>query len=319
MTYIDPQCAAFLKHLNESGFRAAHTISIEESRDALTAMVVGLTKSKTPIKKVEDRLVPGPGGNIPVRIFWPRLPKEGELMPGLCYIHGGGFYMGSIDTHDHVCRNIANMGDMVVASIDYRLAPENKFPAAVDDCYAAVQWISDNAASLGIDPDRIAIAGDSAGGTLVVTTSMLARDRGGPKIAAQAPIYAPLDIRDNPPYPSRIKLGTGEYFIHEKDLAYIARAYLNDPEAEAADWRVSPLCATDYSNLPRALVVTAELDPVCDENKIYADRLKEAGVPADYLCVPGAVHPFFILDDMIYIGRKCQKDVAEWLGKTLRA
>ena len=220
MKPLDAQTAALMEHLAAAGFRPAHQIPLEESRRGLTAMAMQMAGPKVEVHATKDLSIPGPGGELPIRLYRPHAAVHGERLPAVVFFHGGGFYLGDLETHDHVCRFLCRGADVVVVAVDYRLAPEHKFPAAVEDCHAAVAWVARQATALGIDADRIAVAGDSAGGTLVVTTCLLARERGGPKIAFQVSVYPALTMTDGVEFASRRRFGGGKYFISYADFAF---------------------------------------------------------------------------------------------------
>lgn len=310
MQPLDAQTQALVQQLQALGFRPAHQIPLEESRRGLTAMALQMAGPKVAVHATEDRRIPGPGGEIPVRIYRPRAVAADERLPGVVFFHGGGFYLGNLETHDHVCRALCRGSGAVVIAVDYRLAPEHKFPAAVEDCYAAVAWAAGTADTLGVDPARIAVAGDSAGGTLVVTTCLLARERGGPRIACQVSIYPALTMTDGEEFPARRRFGTGEYFVTYADFAFFRALYLDDPQGRVRDPLVSPIYAPSYAGLPPALVIAAGYDPCVDENRRYAERLRADGVPVRYVCYEQTIHPFFLFDGVIDAGREAQQLVA---------
>ena len=237
-----------------------------------------------------DRTIPVPGGEIGIRIYTPREVPAGTLLPMVLNFHGGGFVLGNLDTHDSIARYYARHADAIVIGVDYRLAPEHPFPAAVDDAYAALEWAGAHARELNGDANRVAVTGDSAGGNLSAVVCQLAKERGGPRIAFQALIYPAVEFDPRTNYPSRSEFGGGEYFLSTHDMAWFASLYLADVERQVADPRVSPLAARDLRGLPPALVVTSGCDPLRDEGKAYADRLAAAGVPVEYRCVEGTIH-----------------------------
>ncbi|TAK54959.1 MAG: alpha/beta hydrolase [Gammaproteobacteria bacterium] len=310
MKPLDAQTRAFIDQMKAGGFRPANQIPLEESRRGLTQMARQMAGPSVEVFATEDRSIPGPGGDLPVRIYRPQALVPGARLPAVVFFHGGGFYLGGLDTHDHVCRNLCRGAGAVVVAVDYRLAPEHKFPAAVEDGYAALAWVAREAGALGIDPARIAVVGDSAGGTLVVTTCLLARERGGPKIALQVSVYPALSVTDGEEFPSRRRLGGGDYFISFEDFAFFRRVYLSDPEIEALLPLVSPIYAPDYKGLPPALMITAGYDPCVDEGHRYVERLRADGVPASEICYAGTIHPFFLFDGVIDAGRDAQQLVA---------
>lgn len=243
------------------------------------------------ILHVDDRLIPGPSGDIPVRVYRPR----GGVTPGIAYFHGGGWCIGNVDLYDWTCRNLANKTEAVVVSVDYRLAPEHQFPAAADDCYAAAAWLHAEADVLGVDPLRLAVAGDSAGGNLAAVIPLMARDRDGPPLQFQLLVYPVINHKfDTESYRDN---GTG-YFLTQKNMEYYWSSYLGY-DGDGTDPYASPLQAVDLSGLPPALVITAEFDPLRDEGEAYGRRLEEAGVPTKVSRYDGMFHGFFSLGALL--------------------
>jgi acetyl esterase/lipase len=290
---LDPQAQSVVEMLSALGARPLHVMSPGEARQA-TARLAKLGGRPAPVQRTEDRTVPGPAGPIPVRVYTP--PGDGPF-PALVYCHGGGWVTGSIATHEPICRALAHGAGCAVVSVDYRLAPEHKFPAAVEDCYAVTRWLADNGAALGIDPARLAVGGDSAGGTLATVVALWARDRGGPALACQLLIYPITDYM--PDLPSRLKNG---YFLSNADVAWAWKHYLTSA-AEAADPSAAPLRAADLTGLPPAIILTAEFDPLHDEGNLYADRLRAAGVPTVLARYDGMIHGFVSLAGVIDQGK----------------
>jgi acetyl esterase len=235
------------------------------------------------VDHVEDRVI---ANDVPVRIYRP----AGDGPFGcLLFLHGSGWVIMSVDTHDHEARALCSRGNVVVVSVDYRLAPEHKFPAAVDDCWGALEWVVASAAELGIDPERIAVGGDSAGGNLAAVLARRARDAGGPPIAFQLLVYPVLDARGG--HASRIENKDGPGLTNDL-MQWFTDQYVRSPE-DADDPDVSPLLAESFAGLPPAFVLTAEYDPLRDEGAEYADRLAAAGVPVTYRLYEGATHGFW--------------------------
>ncbi|MBW8709094.1 MAG: alpha/beta hydrolase, partial [Alphaproteobacteria bacterium] len=230
---------------------------------------------------------------IPARFY--RATKGKGACPLLVYFHGGGFMLGSLALYDTTCRRIAAAGDCAVLSVDYRLAPETQFPGAVLDSYAATRWASDNAGMLNIDPARIAVGGDSAGGNLAAVVSQMAQDSCEFAVALQVLIYPMTD--QSRAYPSYDRNASG-YMLTTAALYWFMDNYIPDPE-DRKDPRASPMLRPSLEGQPPALVISAEFDPLVDENEAYARRLRQAGVPTDYICFPGMIHPFFTLGGVI--------------------
>lgn len=244
-----------------------------------------------PVGAIEDRSVPGPAGPIPVRIY---SPSGSGPFAALVFFHGGGFVIGSLDSHDLTCRSLVNATGYKVISVDYRLAPEHRFPAAPDDCFAATQWVAQNAVSLQIDPRRIGVAGDSAGGNLAAVVALMARDRGGPELFRQVLVYPVADHFAEgraDPHPSYAENASG-YMLTAQSMDHFWQLYLAQP-GDSSNPYASPLRARDLTGLPPALVITAEYDPLRDEGERYAQRLREAGVPVELKRFDGMIHGFW--------------------------
>ena len=253
---------------------------------------VGPEASPPPVGQVENRTIPGPGGELPVRIYTP--DAEGPH-PLLLFYHGGGFVLCDLDSHDALARQLCNRAGAVVVSVDYRLAPEAKFPAAPEDCYAATCWAVEHAAALGADASRLAVAGDSAGGNLAAVVSQMARQRGGPSIAHQFLIYPVTDSACDTPSYAENREG---FFLSEDMMKWFWHHYLEEA-AHGADPMASPLRAEDLAGLPSATVVTAELDPLRDEGEAYAQRLSAAGVPTECVRYDGVIHGFVSMYEVV--------------------
>jgi acetyl esterase len=261
-----------------------------------------------PVTSVVDRSIPGVDGELPVRIYAPDGPRP---MPALVFFHGGGWVVGSLNTHDVLCRALANGGGCIVVSVDYRLAPEHKFPAAIDDCEAATRWVHANAQSLGIDTGRIAVGGDSAGGNLAAAVALALRDSGGPSLAYQLLIYPVTDHNyDTDSYRTN---GEG-YRLTLAAMQYYWNHYLR-AASDADNQRASPLRARDLRGLPPAFVATAEFDPLLSEGRAYADRLGEAGVAVEYCEYPGLVHGFAAQGGVVDRAREAIDELAAALNR----
>lgn len=309
---LDQTTAALLQRMSQMGTPQLHELPVEQARIAIKGMGDAAGIAKVDVRRSLDQHIPGPGGEIPVRTYWPRVGTKGELLPVLILFHGGGWMLGDIESHDTIARYLCLHGDVVVVSVDYRLAPENRFPAGVEDCYAAVEWVAKNAAAIGVDAERIALTGDSAGGNLAIVMSLLARARGGPAIAFQIPVYPCVDCRESADYSSRGKFGRGEYFLSAAGIEWVNANYFS-AAGEAEDFRASPIVAADLSGLPPALLITAGYDPLCDEGALYAERLREAGVPVEYRCYAGTIHGFLSFAGVLEAGRDALDLIADRL------
>nr|WP_255437514.1 alpha/beta hydrolase [Thalassobacillus sp. CUG 92003] len=246
-----------------------------------------IPQPKPDIKYIENRFIPGPEGEVPIRIYTPEGERPFSL---LVFFHGGGFVLGNLDTHDIVCRRIAHDSGCKVLSVDYRLAPEHPYPAALEDCYAAVEWTEAHVTELNGDAARLFVGGDSAGGNLAAVVALKARDEGGPRIAKQLLIY-PVTDTNEAYYPSRKENATG-YLLSIDDMNFFNQAYVPSGTS-AADPYVSPMQAERLDNLPDSLVLTMEYDPLRDEGEAYAERMKESGVPVEMKRYGGMVHGVF--------------------------
>jgi len=282
---LDHDAEILLKMIREANRPTFESVGAVAARDLYMAGRKALSPDPMPIADTRDVAIPGPGGPIAARVY--RSAKNGTL-PVLVFFHGGGWVVGNIDSHEAMCRHLANRAECAVLSVDYRMGPEHKFPAAVEDCFAATAWTADNGASLGVDPGRLAIGGDSAGGNLAAVVSLLARDKGAPRIAYQVLIYPATDAAMRHDSVARYAEG---YVLTRATMRWFYEQYLRTPD-DAADWRVSPLLAPDLSRLPPAYVLTAGYDPLCDEGDAYAARLAAAGVPVTHRRFPGQVHGF---------------------------
>jgi acetyl esterase/lipase len=258
------------------------TVSVQRGREQAFELARMLPPGE-PVAAVNDRVVPGPAQGIPIRIY---TPKGQGPFPIIVYFHGGGWVLGDLDTSDSVCRVLANAASSIVVSVNYRHAPEHKFPAAPEDAYAATLWISSNARSFNGDANRLAVSGTSAGGNLAAVTALMARDRGGPAIAFQLLIVPVTNYGfDTGSY----RQNAETYGLTLGAMRWFWNHYL-ESEADGANVYASPLRATDLKGLPRAFVLTAEFDPLRDEGAAYAEKLRAAGVPVNCKCYAGMIH-----------------------------
>jgi acetyl esterase len=283
---VHPQVQALLDRVAQSPFPPYHTVSAFVARRIYRDTRAVLAPKAPHVAEV--RLLAFE--NYSMRLY---RPAANETLPALVYFHGGGWTIGDLDTHDVLCRQLAVGARCVVFSVDYRLAPEYPFPAAVDDCFAATRYVAENAAKLQIH--GIAVGGDSAGGNLAATVALLARDAGGPGLAFQLLIYPATDQRMGTP--SHERNGQG-YLLTADAIRYFRRNYLPN-ERDWSDWRASPLLAKSHANLPPALVITAGYDPLVDEGRAYADKLRAAGTKVEYREVADMVHGFILFGGVI--------------------
>ena len=309
---VDPQIQNLINLRAE--LPELHTLSVEDARAQFAARdFPGLRKP--PVASVVNRDLQTPAGSLGLRVYTPL--GDGPLREGsfplMVFFHGSGFVVCSLDTHDGMCRNLCAGTGCVVVSVDYRLAPEAKFPAASDDCLAATRWAVANAAALGADPGRVLIAGDSAGGNLAAVTALRIRDQGGPRLLGQLLIYPVTDYYD-PGTPSMTENAEG-YGLTRAGMIWFWNHYLRKP-SDAANPHASPLRASDLGGLPPALVVTAEYDPLRDEGESYAERLRQAGVPTQMKRWDGMNHGFFFWPGVVDRATAAMDDACAWV-KTL--
>jgi acetyl esterase len=303
---VDPQMQAILNA--RAGLPPLHTLSVEAARARLKApRPPGLRVEE--VAAVADRTIPGPGGLLRLRVYTP--PGGTGPLPLLVFFHGGGFVIGDLDTHDPLCRNLCAGAGCMVMSVDYRLAPEHRFPAASNDCLAATRWAAEHAAELGVDPSRVAVAGDSAGGNLAAVTAIRVRDEGGPRLAGQLLVYPNTDL--GPPTTASFVEYAEGYGLTARDVPWFFGRYLADPAEEAWHPHVSPLRVSDLRGLPPALVVTAECDVVRDDGERFAERLREAGVPTTLSRFDGVIHGFFTLAGLLVKADVAQAEACAWL------
>lgn len=292
---LDPHVKQLLDFLATRNLPSFHTLSPGEARIFYKERRFATQPDPQAVAAIEEIAVPGPAGNVPVRSYRPKEASDDAALAGLVYYHGGGHTIGDLDTHDVLCRELCNRSGFAVFSVDYRLGPEHKFPAAVDDSYAVLQWIARHAEKLSINPARIAVGGDSAGGNLAAVMSLMARDSGGPAIAYQLLIYPATDLRFLTP--SHKANGQG-YLLTTEVIEYFTANYLNG-DSDRLDWRASPALARDHRALPPALVITAGYDPLCDEGREYAALLRAAGNQVEYIDYPGQIHGFITMGKVI--------------------
>jgi acetyl esterase/lipase len=284
---LDPKAKELLDEVAASGRPNAHLLPVAEARANFEDLFASLGPGEE-VAEVLPLEIPVTGGPIAARLYRPA--AEGPL-PVVAYYHGGGWLLGSVAAYDIVCRALANAAGAMVLSVGYRLAPEHKYPTAVEDAYAAARWLAENAAALGGDRHRVAVAGDSAGGNLAAVVALQARDLTRPRLGFQLLVY-PVTTCD-------LELGYDMayegYFLYRDELQWHQDHYLPSPELRH-EWRVSPLDAADHSGLPPAFVITAECDPLHRQGELYAERLRAAGVAVEQREYPGMIHGFFGLD-----------------------
>jgi acetyl esterase len=292
---LHPQARALLDLMAQRDVPPTHTLTPAEAR-TLYRERRGLTQpAPPPVAAVRALQADGPQGAIPLRLYRPLDSDAAVALPVLVYCHGGGWVIGDLDTHDTLCRELANGAGCAVVSVDYRMGPEHRFPAAVDDCIAATRWVHSHANQLHLDATRLAVGGDSAGGNLAAVVAIAARDAGDLPIAYQLLIYPATDQhRDAPSHTSN---GQG-YLLTTETMDYFTGHYISDP-AQYADWRASPLLHADLHGLPPALVLTAGYDPLRDEGTAYAEALTAAGNRATSVCFERQIHGFILMGKVL--------------------
>jgi acetyl esterase len=303
MLTLHPQIVAVLEAMAEAELRPIEEMTPAEAREQVEATARARKAEPLPVARVEERMIPGPGGEIRLRLYRPDV--AGAVPAIVCY-HGGGHVIGSLDTHDAVARNLCAGVGALVASVDYRMGPEHKFPAAVDDSWAALQWVHAHAAGLGANPGRLGVHGDSAGANLAAVAAVLARDRGGPHLRLQSLVYPVTDYTMSGASYGKYARGYG--ILTRDAMAWFRNHYLRKT-ADAEDWRASPLLAPSLAGVAPAIVITAECDVLHDDGERYADALRRAAVPVEYREYPGMIHAFFGMAPMVDDAMNAQRQV----------
>jgi acetyl esterase len=292
---LDPQCQALVDEMGGTEILDTSSITPEFLREGMKGMAA-MTEPGPELAEVTDRTAPGPNGDVPVRVFRPRVD---EPLPLLMFFHGGGFVLGDLDLHDAICRTVSEAADCVVVSVDYRLAPEHPYPAGVEDCFAATRWAVENAELVGVDRERVSVGGDSAGGNMAAVVALMARDRGGPKLSSQLLIYPVIDTDfDTDSYLAN----ASGYLLTRPIMRWFWGHYLADP-AHSADAYACPIRSSDLRGLPPAMVITAGYDPLRDEGAAYAAALEAAGVETVHRCYEGMIHGFYAMTALLDTAR----------------
>ncbi|MEV7025606.1 alpha/beta hydrolase [Kitasatospora sp. NPDC093558] len=308
---LHPQAEALRARRASTGAPPLYTLTVAEARAADLADIRASAGTPEPVASVEEFAVPGPGGELALRLY---RPDRGGELPVLLYLFGGGWTLGSPDTSDAVCRRLTNAVGCVTASVGYRLAPEHPFPAALHDCRATVHWLTAHAKRLGLDPARLAIGGDSAGGNLTAALTLLLRDEDGPAVRHQLLVYPNTDHGADTP---SLREHDDPLLFNRRSVAWYWGHYLADP-ADGAHPHASPLRAPSLAGLPPATVITAEYDPLRDEGEQYAVALRAAGVPVDARRYEGVPHGFFAMTGVLDAAAEAQQYAADRLREALR-
>lgn len=307
---LDRDAERVLEMVRLSGRPPYETLTAPEARALFLAAREVLSPDPAPVAEMREFSAPGvTGGLVPMRLYRGATTASGELLPALVYFHGGGWVIGNLDTHDSLCRDLANAAQCVVVSVDYRLAPEHKFPAAVEDCFAATSWVAARGTALGIDGQRLAVGGDSAGGNLAAVVSLLARDHGAPRLRYQVLLYPAVDCGMT--HASHQQFADG-YLLTRPTMRWFYDHYLRG-SADIADWRASPLRAPDLSGAAPAYVLTAGNDVLRDEGEAYARRLQQHDVPVRLQRFPDQIHGFLTMGKIVRAAQPALVAIAESL------
>ena len=313
---LDGDAARVLEIVRLSGRPPFEKVSPTEARALFLGGREILSPAPAPVAETRELAIAGPdGGLLPLRLYRAAGTAAGASLPALVFFHGGGWVVGDLESYDAMCRHLANAAGCAVVAVDYRLAPEHKFPAAVEDCVAATEWVAANGAALGVDAARLAVGGDSAGGNLAAVVSLVARDRGAPRLRAQLLLYPAVDFAMS--HASHQRFAEG-HLLTLATMRWFAEAYLRGPQ-DAADWRASPLRAGDLSGLPRAYVLTAGCDPLCDEGAAYARRLEKSGVAVEHRHIPDQIHGFLLMGKIVRAAGPALDEIAAALKRAFGA
>ena len=311
---LEAATVRYLKMLEEFPGAPGSAGDIGELRARDEAMHSRWDVPQVDVWKEEQRSIDGPCGDIALRLYWPVEARSSKNLVLLVAYHGGGWVMGSLDSYNNFCRYLCRYGKAIVISVDYRLAPEHKFPAAVDDSYAALNWVAANASALGGDVARLCVGGDSAGGNLAAAMCRVAGTNKSPAVCRQLLFYPCLAMYDGHGYSSRRKYGVGDYGLSELQLRNCREMYAGTEE-DYRDIRFSPILAEAYAGLPAALIIMPQYDPLRDEGEDYAGKLEAAGVAVEYRLYPGAVHGFMSHAGIVGIGLEALNDAAAFLRR----
>ncbi len=308
---LDPTVKALFAQVPQLADFRLWSMTVPEARAAFRGLCQMGSPADVPIGKTEDVEFAGPAGNLRARIYTP-VAAGSDALPAMVFFHGGGFVLGDLDCYDPLCRMFANESGARVISAEYRLAPEHIFPAAVEDCFAALKWAEDNASTIGVDANRIAVAGDFAGGNLAAAVVLLAKQKGAPNPAFQLLIYPALSADLDTP--STQNYGQG-YFLDLPTIGWFMQHYV--PKPDPGDFRLIPMSAKDVSGLPPTCIVTAGYDPLHDGGKAFADKLKMAGVKVAHVDYPTMIHAFFNMPNFLPMAREAIAQAAKAMKDAL--
>ncbi len=308
---MDPDCAEFVARVRERRLPRYETMTPDQARSGMEAVRKAAQLEVPAVGEVRELVIPADGHTISARQYRPM--NAGEKEPALVFFHGGGWVLGDLDSHDLFCRRLTNASGCSVVAVDYRLAPEHKFPSAIDDAALAVKWVAEHAAALNVDGTRLAVGGDSAGGNLAAVMAHLSRDGKLPRLAFQLLLYPIVELTFARPSHQLEEDGVP---VLGPTLIWFRDHYLADP-SQRTDWRASPLMATRFDDLPSAYIVTAGLDPACDEGIAYVARLRDARIPVTHRHFPGQIHAFLTIGPMFPTTKTAVRDIGQELSDAL--
>lgn len=313
---LEQAAQALVDSMHAATNRTHGSLPMEESRQTFKETLLALGPPPVEVGERRETVVPGPDGDIPVRLYWPGEGGAGGPYPAIVISHGGGWVMGGLESYENLSRDLCARTGMVVCNVDYRLAPEHKFPAGLNDICEVLRWVRWNAVDLNVDPDRIAVLGDSAGGNIAAGACLAARGDDSIRIAGQILLYANFTAAKDYTSPSREDNGNGEYNPDRAQIEWVIGEYLAS-DAERTNPLVSPLLEPDLSGLPPALIITAGYDTLRDEAREYAYRLKGAGVPVVYKCYDNTIHGFWCFAGVLDADDKYRNDYIPEIKKLL--
>jgi acetyl esterase len=309
---LDPQIEAVLDKMRAAGAKPFEALSVAEARIAALAFLE-LQGEPEEVARVDHHFIPGPTADLPIRVYTPETPTPPTPFPAVVYFHGSGWVVLNIEVCDTTMRALANSTGSVVVAVNYQKAPEHPFPIPLEDCWAATLWTFAHAAELNVDASRVAVVGDSAGGNLAAVVALRARDEGAPQIAFQGLIYPAVEHGWDTASAHENAEG---YLLQRESMRWFWNHYIPD-KSVVDDWRVSPLRANDHSGLPPAFIATAEFDPLRDDGRAYAAKLRDAGVPVSYAEYDGMIHGFYWMQGVADGARRLHADLARELRAAL--